>query len=59
MKFDFYFAVSKTMDNLRTVLRNIRSATACLPNSERIPKEKFPSAEVFTLSKYRSVTVNR
>jgi len=41
MKFDFYFAVSKTLDNLYTVLRNIRSATACLQNSESIQKENF------------------
>jgi hypothetical protein len=36
MKFVFYFAVSKTLDNLCTVLRITRSATACLPNSESI-----------------------
>jgi len=41
IKFDFYFAVSKTLDNLWTVLRNIRSATACPPNSESIQKRKL------------------
>jgi hypothetical protein len=59
MKFDFYIAVSKTLDNLWTVLRNIRSATACLLNSESIQKENFLPAKVFTIHKYCNVTDNR
>jgi carbon monoxide dehydrogenase subunit G len=59
MKFEFYFAVSITLDNLWTVLRNIRSATACLTNSESIQKENFMSTKVFPISKHRSVTDNR
>ena len=59
MKFDFYFAVSKTLDNLCTVLHNVLSATDCLPNSESIQKENSMSINIFPMSKYRSVTDNR
>jgi len=41
MKFDFYFAGSKNLENLWTVLRSIHSATTCLSNSEIIRKRKL------------------
>lgn len=52
-KFDFVFAISKTLSRLRTLLRNFHSFTFCLQNSNMLKKGKF--AKVFSLAKSHSL----